>query len=96
MRSLNFLCFKTWQWPANRHCPKVDARALQAWHCAGGQLLASSSALQDGAQTACALPSTLRVPMSERALCLPHKKQDMVAPPNDAAAAKGEPETLDL
>ncbi len=58
--------------------------------------MASSSALQEGEHTACALPSTFRVPISERARCLPHMKQDMVAPPNDAAAAKGEPDTLDL
>ena len=36
--------------------------------------MASSSALQDGEQTACALPSTLRVPISERARCLPSCK----------------------
>ena len=58
--------------------------------------MASSNALHEGEQTACALPSTLRVPISERALCLPHMKQDMVAPPKDAAAANGEPDTLDL
>lgn len=57
---------------------------------------ASSSALHEGAQTVCDLPATLRVPMSERARCLPHMKHDMVAPPKDAAAANGEPEALDL
>jgi hypothetical protein len=56
----------------------------------------ASSSLHDGAQTVCDLPATLRVPISERGRCLPHMKQDMVAPPNDAAAAKGEPEALDL
>ena len=59
-------------------------------------LVASSSALHDGAHTVCDLPATLRVPIKERARCLPHIKQDMVAPPNDAAAAKGEPDALDL
>jgi hypothetical protein len=56
----------------------------------------SSSALHEGEQTACDLPNTLRVPIKERARCLPHIKQDMVAAPNDVVAAKGEPETLDL
>ena len=56
----------------------------------------ASSSLQDGAHTACALPKTFLVPMSERARCLPHMKQDMVAPPKEAAAANGEPDTLDL
>ncbi len=55
-----------------------------------------SSSLHDGEHTAWALPNTLRVPINERDLCLPHIKQDMVAPPNDAAAANGEPDTLDL
>lgn len=59
-------------------------------------LVASSSALQEGAQTVCDFPATLRVPMSERARCLPHMKHDMVAPPKDAAAANGDPEALDL
>lgn len=58
--------------------------------------VASSSALQDGAQTACDLPNTLRVVIKDRARCLPHKKHDIVAPPKDAAAINGDPETLDL
>lgn len=57
---------------------------------------ASSSALQEGAQTVCDFPATLRVPISERARCFPHMKHDMVAPPKDAAAANGEPDALDL
>ena len=52
--------------------------------------------MQDGEHTACDLPRTFRVVINERARCLPHKKHDMVAPPNDAAAMKGEPDTLDL
>lgn len=59
-------------------------------------LMASSSALQDGAHTVWDLPATLRVPIMERARCFPHMKHDMVAPPNDAAAANGEPDALDL
>ena len=61
-------------------------------------LSASSSALHEGAHTTCDLPSTLRVPIWERGLCLPHKKQDMVDCPLNALALvlKGEPETLDL
>lgn len=35
--------------------------------------LASSISLQDGAQTAWARPSSLRVFIKERVLCLPHK-----------------------
>lgn len=58
--------------------------------------VASSNALQDGEHTAWDLPSTFLVVMSERARCLPHKKHDMVAPPKDAAAMNGDPETLDL
>ena len=59
-------------------------------------LSCSSSSLQDGAQTACALPSTFLVPIMERGRCLPHMKQDMVALPKEVVATKGEPETLDL
>ena len=54
-------------------------------------LSVASSSLHDGAHTVCDLPATLRVPISERGRCLPHMKQDMVAPPNDAAAANGDP-----
>ena len=63
---------------------------------AASQLVASSSALHEGEHTACDLPSTLRVPICERGRCLPHMKHDMVAEPNDADAANGEPDTLDL
>ena len=56
----------------------------------------SSSPLHDGAQTACALPNTLRVPIIERGRCLPHMKHDMVALPKEVVATNGEPETLDL
>jgi hypothetical protein len=52
--------------------------------------------LHEGEHTAWDLPSTLRVVINERALCFPHRKHDMVAPPKDAAAIKGEPDTLDL
>jgi hypothetical protein len=62
----------------------------------GAVAAASSRALQEGAHTAWDLPSTFLVVMSERARCLPHKKHDMVAPPKDAAAMNGEPDTLDL
>ncbi len=57
---------------------------------------ASSAALHEGEQTAWDLPSILRVTICERARCLPHRKHDMVAAPNDVAAVKGEPDTLDL
>ncbi|ABM37720.1 hypothetical protein Pnap_2413 [Polaromonas naphthalenivorans CJ2] len=57
---------------------------------------ASSSPLHEGAHTAWDLPSTFRVPIRERARCLPHMKHDMVAAPNDVVAAKGEPDTFDL
>jgi hypothetical protein len=63
---------------------------------AAAAAVASSSALQEGAHTAWDLPKTFRVVINERALCLPHKKHDMVAPPKDAAAMNGEPDTLDL
>ncbi|MBK9444378.1 MAG: hypothetical protein IPN53_25115 [Comamonadaceae bacterium] len=59
-------------------------------------LFASSSALQDGEQTACDLPKIFLETIWDRARCLPHKKQDMVAAPKDVAAVKGEPDTLDL
>ena len=66
-------------------------------HCdSGNQPAASSAALHEGEQTACDLPRILRVTICERARCLPHKKHDMVAAPNDEAAVKGEPDTLDL
>ena len=61
-----------------------------------GYLVASSSALQDGAQTACDLPSIFLEIIWDRARCLPHRKHNMVAAPNDVAAVKGEPDTLDL
>ena len=61
-----------------------------------GYLFASSSALQEGAQTACDFPRIFLEIIWDRARCLPHKKYDMVAAPNDVAAVKGEPDTLDL
>ena len=57
---------------------------------------ASSRPLHEGEQTAWDLPNTLRVPISERARCLPHMKHDIVAAPKEVVAAKGEPDTLDL
>lgn len=60
------------------------------------QLAASSAALQDGEHTACDLPRILRDTICERARCLPQRKHDMVAAPNDVAAMNGEPETFDL
>lgn len=64
--------------------------------CATGYFEASSSALQDGEHTACDLPKIFLEIIWERARCLPHKKHDMVAAPNEVAAVKGEPDTLDL
>ena len=49
-----------------------------------------------GEQTACDLPISLRVTISERGLCLPHRKQDMVELPEKGGAEKGDPPTLDL
>lgn len=63
---------------------------------ATGYLEASSSALHDGAHTACDLPRIFFEIIWDRARCLPHKKHDMVAAPNEVAAVKGEPDTLDL
>ena len=59
-------------------------------------LEASSSALQDGEQTAWDFPKIFLDTICERARCLPHKKHDMVAAPKEVAAVKGEPDTLDL
>ena len=59
-------------------------------------LIASSSALQDGAQTACDFPRIFFETIWDLALCLPHKKHDMVAAPKDVAAVNGDPDTLDL
>jgi len=59
-------------------------------------LEASSSALQDGEHTACDLPKIFLDTIWDRARCLPHRKHDMVAAPNEVAAVKGEPDTLDL
>lgn len=56
----------------------------------------SSNSLHEGAQTAWDLPNTFLVVINERARCLPQRKQDMVAPPKEAAAIKGDPDTLDL
>ena len=61
-----------------------------------GYLFASSSALQEGAQTACDFPRIFLEIIWDLARCLPHRKHDMVAAPNDVAAVKGEPDTLDL
>ena len=55
----------------------------------------SSNSLHEGAQTAWDLPNTFLVVINERARCLPQRKQDMVAPPKEAAI-KGDPDTLDL
>jgi hypothetical protein len=74
----------------------TDAAAAAAADAAAAASSASSSPLQEGEHTAWDLPSTLRVPIRERARCFPHMKHDMVAAPNDVVAAKGEPETLDL
>lgn len=52
--------------------------------------------MQEGEHTACDLPKIFLEIIWERARCLPHKKQDMVAAPNEVAAVKGEPDTLDL
>jgi hypothetical protein len=49
-----------------------------------------------GEHTACDLPISLRVTISERGRCLPHKKHDMVELPEKGAVAKGDPPTLDL
>src|SRR5690349_19495607 len=57
---------------------------------------ASSSALHEGAQIVCDFPRNCRVRIWERTRCLPHRKQDMVAPLNDADALNGEPEALAL
>ena len=57
---------------------------------------ASSSALQEGAHTVCDLPSTRRDRNWARGRCLPHKKQDIVAPLKEPEAWKGEPGALDL
>ena len=54
------------------------------------------SAVQEGEHTTWFLPSNLRDFSIERARCLPHKKQDMVAAPNELAAANGDPGVLDL
>ena len=70
--------------------------AAAAAEAAAAASSASSSPLQEGEQTAWDLPSTFRVPINERARCLPHMKHDMVAAPNEVVAAKGEPDTLDL
>ena len=59
-------------------------------------LEASSSALQDGEHTACDFPKIFLEIICERARCLPHRKHDMVAAPNEVAAVKGEPDTFDL
>jgi hypothetical protein len=56
----------------------------------------SSSSLHDGAHTGWLLPKSLRDFSMARGRCLPHKKHDMVAAPNDEVAAKGEPGALDL
>lgn len=70
--------------------------AAAAAAAAAASSSASSSALHEGAHTAWDFPSTLRVPINERARCLPHIKHDIVAAPNEVVAAKGEPDTLDL
>ena len=78
---------------------RTQAANRPMWlYCLLAALLLSvrSSSLHEGAQTAWALPRTLRVPIMERGRCLPHMKHDMVALPKEVVATKGEPETLDL
>lgn len=60
------------------------------------QFFSASSASHEGEQTAWARPSTLRVFMTLRSRCLPHRKHDMVAPPKVGAALNGEPGVFDL
>ena len=79
-----------------RQRPRSSPAALWPQEAAYFLLSWASSSLHEGAQTAWALPSTFLVPIMERGLCLPHKKQDMVALPKEVVATKGEPETLDL
>ena len=54
-------------------------------------LSCSSSSLHEGAQTGCDLPSSFFDLSIARGRCLPHKKHDMVAAPNDEVAANGDP-----
>ena len=54
-------------------------------------LSCSSSSLQEGAQTGWDLPSSFLDFSKARGRCLPHRKHDIVAAPNEEVAAKGEP-----
>ena len=55
----------------------------------------ASSSLQEGEQTGWDLPSSLRDFSSARGRCLPQRKHDMVAAPNEEVAANGEPGALE-
>ena len=61
-----------------------------------GLVDAASSALHEGEHTACDLPKIFLETIWDLARCLPHKKHDIVAAPNEVAAVKGDPDTLDL
>ena len=50
---------------------------------------------QAGAHTACDLPNSLRDFIAERGRCLPHRKHDIVAAPNEAPETNGEPATFE-
>lgn len=54
-----------------------------------------SASLQVGAQTNCDLPINFFEISLFRSLCLPHKKQLIVADPMKADALNGEPATFD-
>lgn len=49
-----------------------------------------------GEHTACDFPTNLRVIISERGRCFPHRKQDIVDLPGTDDVTNGEPPTLDL
>jgi hypothetical protein len=49
-----------------------------------------------GEQTAWDLPTSLRVIISDRGRCFPHKKHDMVDLPGSDEVTKGDPPTFDL
>ena len=55
----------------------------------------SAGTPQAGAQTACDLPNSLRDFIAERGRCLPHRKHDIVAAPNEAPETNGEPATFE-
>lgn len=81
-----------------RHmAPQIAVHAASDWDQPLRSVSACLAALQEGAHTTWALPTSFRVVMAVRIRWVPHKKQDIVEEMELVPLTKkGEPPTLDL